>query len=811
MARQDRQTALDKARLQGEYALKKEAMRGANSLTAEQIEGLYRALTVADKALSSLDDAAAKRGTQFSALAGRYDTAVNAGMGAASVRGAVDLARLRVMAPIEFAKAAYLPDFQTLQVVQDAVRGFGSANPKSAQVARPAWQAYLRAVKTGEAGNDLGTYREMVQTYGDPTTLSFGPNEAGLSEEMAGLQQEMATAEANASVFDQAYQGLGESWNTWLSKQRASNPNIDPEADSTYDAFARDTKLDVSVLPKPEAVFVDNIKKVAANPAEYPEVFSDIAESRKRWEGRRTDLEARLDRVGGGEPAKPTASDDTRAMLAGWVRRPDVQWWAKENGFNLGTAEIITPELQKEIDEGRYPNSVFVNGLMYNPSPDDMRAIRFASKQMDIDPQKNVLYAAGLSGRDGPRRIMEVEVAGEAPRAVQMTSYGDEAGGFGTVVRLSDGTYRARKEGDEAWTELPAAAGETLFAQAADISDVDEVIPGVPAKTRTVQMEYRKPMYGKDAEGSVRGVDLETGRTIVIPQEQVVSRTFIGETPLQQTVAERITAAGARRTAKREGLDVSTEAQNEMDIGEKPDPKAVRARAKEVQKGRTGEGPDRAARAAEAAADRADAEVERLSALYQQDRQESPQRAAMTQKALLKAQERAKALRAEATVQVEGAAPPLSTVPDASLYENFQPRTTTSAEQARQGARSAASQSAAQQEVRNLQGGANKPGAEAKGGTGTASGLLTQTQEKRVDDMLMRQPSQIDPLGDARYNPPPAGTTQTFSVTPKSTGTQTSAVVTPTASTTPKQLEAQRKAYLRPISAGGAAKLGMVE
>ena len=789
MARQDRQTALDKARLQGEYALKKEAMRGANSLTAEQIEGLYRALVGVNRAISGLDEASAKRGTQFSALAGRYDTAVNAGMGAASVRGAVDLARLRVMAPIEFAKAAYLPDFQTLQVVQDAVRGFGSANPKSAQVARPAWQAYYNAVKTGAAGNDLGTYREMVFRHGDPTALSFGPNEAGLAEQRDRLQQAMATAEANAFAFDQAYQGLGESWNTWLSKQRATNPNIDPEADSTYDAFARDTQLDVSVLPQPEAVFVDNIKKVAANPAEYPEVFSDIDSSRAEWEKQRDDIQERLDSIGGAEEQTPTASDDTRAMLAGWVRRPDVQWWAKENGFNLGTAEIITPELQKEIDEGRYPNSVFVNGLMYNPSPDDMRAIRFASKQMDIDPQKNVLYAAGLSGRDGPRRIMEVEVAGEAPRAVRMTSYGDEEGGFGTVVRLSDGTYRARKEGDAAWTELPAAAGETLFAQAADISDVDEVIPGVPAKTRTVQMEYRKPMYGKDAEGSVRGVDLETGRTIVIPQEQVVSRTFIGETPLQQTVAERITAAGARRTAKREGLDVSTEAQNEMDIGEKPDPKAVRARAKEVQKGRTGEGPDRAARAAEAAADRADTEVERLSALGVQDvgKRSFVPRLADVQR-IDSARERAATRRAEADA-TDLSTKGLPVVPQRSLYENFQPRTTTSAEQARQGARSTASQGLTPTETVTF-----------AAGQRDLPGKVLPAYIANPQAGMMQSPGfSAETEAPAKPQAPA-----------KSTGTQTSTVVTPTASTTPEQLDAQRKVYLRSRGTGGAAA-GMVE
>jgi hypothetical protein len=801
MARQqDRQTALEKTRLQGEYALKKEAMRGVNSLTAEQIEGLYKALVGVNRAISGLDEQAAKRGSQFSALAGRYDTAVNAGMGAASVRGAVDLARLRVMAPIEFAKAAYMPDFQTLQVVQDAVKGFGSASPKSGQVARAAWQAYLRAVKTGEAGNDLGTYREMVETYGDPTALAFGPNEGGLAEEMAGLKKAMATAEANAAAFDQAYQGLGESWNTWLSKQRATNPNIDPEADSTYDAFVRDTKLDVGILPEPSSGFVDNIKKVATNPAAYPEVFSDIDDSRAEWEKQRDDIQRRLDRVGGAEEQTPTASDDPRAILAGWVRRPDVQWWAKENGFNLGTAEVITPELQKEIDEGRYPNSVFVNGLMYNPSPDDMRAIRFASKQMDIDPQKNVLYAAGLSGRDGPRRIMDVEVTGEAPRAVQMTSYGDEAGGFGSVVRLSDGTYRARKDGDTAWTELPAAAGEQLFAQAADIADVDEVIPGVPAKTRRIQMEYRKPLYGKDPEGSVRGVDLETGRTIVIPQEQVVSRTFVGETPLQQTVAERITAAGARRTAKREGLDVSTEAQNAMDIGEKPDPRAVKARAEEVQKSRTGEGPDRAARAADAAADRAEANMERLDALGVQDvgKRAFVPRLADVQR-IDSARERAATRRAEADA-TDLSTKGLPVVPQRSLYENFQPRTTTAAEQARQGARSTASQGLTPTETVTFAAGQRDlPGkvlpayiANPQAGTMLTAG----------DDYARDWKGQTPPEGVRAPAKPQAPA--------KSTGTQTSAVVTPTASTTPEQLDAQRKVYLRSRGTGGAAA-GMVE
>jgi hypothetical protein len=191
-----------------------------------------------------------------------------------------------------------------------------------------------------------------------------------------------------------------------------------------------------------------------------------------------------------------------REFLAGWIRRPEVRWWAEQNGFKLGTAEPLDPEsaLGREVAAGRYPETLLTNGMLYSMSPDDIRAFRLANAQTQMNPEKNVLRAIGQALK--PKRIVEVEFI---------------------------------------------------------------VSAGVKPKTRTVLLEERKPWYGTDYPGSVRGVNTETGREQYIPPELVASKSYPAGKQKRPSLVELINKMSARGTSKREGHDLVDASQNQPD------------------------------------------------------------------------------------------------------------------------------------------------------------------------------------------------------------------------------------------------------
>lgn len=276
------------------------------------------------------------------------------------------------------------------------------------------------------------------------------------------------------------------------------------------------------------------------------------------------------------------------------MRREDVQEWAKQHGFNLGRAVPVPAgsKLEADIKAGYYPQGSLVNGLLYTSSPDDMRAMRLAYRQMQMDPQKNILYNLGLAGDRTRRGMTEVEVtSGEAPKIVSIGFPTAEGGKDVQVAQLSNGAYAASEDAGATWTALPEADAQTLMKDVAFENVLEPTAaPGIQAPTKKVLIEERGRMYG-DPMGSIRGVDRTPGsptfnRPIVLTGEEVVRRTRLGEERYRKPLGETVGGITAGMTEKREGFaPVDTMAEwNAQDIGKAPVPSAERARAETTRK-----------------------------------------------------------------------------------------------------------------------------------------------------------------------------------------------------------------------------------
>jgi hypothetical protein len=444
------------------------------------------------------------------------------------------------------------------------------------------------------SANVLGSYEWMVDTYGDPSYL--GVNDGPLRDKLAEVLQKREVEQKNAAEFDTSLEKIGTSWATFLR----NNPGLDPEADSTYEVFQRDAPIDLSIIPGAGSAFMQNIEAVAKNPEAHPDFFSDIDARDKTSNEEQKRYEELLKGVGSvldvdGSPGGNEAEDESmRAFLAAWVRRDDVKWWAEKNGFELGKAEPIDPESDfgKEVAAGRVPGQMIVNGMLYRQRPDDIRAFRLAHAQVEQDPEDSIFRALGLAHKTGPRRIVEVEEIVEPGKPVKLVKQGLHENG---VVALdSEGNFHWSTDDGKTWSAIDKGAGQNMMveAEAADLVDTTPVdLPGATSKpvTRTRQLEYREPIYKRDAPNSVRGVDPATGEEVYIPPEKVAKQTFPGGAPAKgATLVDRINQVSAKRTMKKageQGFELTPE-MNETAPGPAPTPaqkKETKAAAEQMR------------------------------------------------------------------------------------------------------------------------------------------------------------------------------------------------------------------------------------
>ena len=596
--------ALTAAQRQAELKMKLQ-----NNLTEVEFEAYKSALGLSIKGQSDLSKERARRGTKITEAIANYERALNSGLPAAKAKALVDLTRIELEMPLKFAAAAYAPNNAVIsavnQVVPPDLMRAGTAEATAA--AKRAWQTFFMLPGSRD-GNMLGTYRAMVEIYGEPKTDYYGPNEGRIAEAARDYFAVKQTAEQNALNFEAQMNTarlVTDSWDTFLAKT-----GLNSEDPQTLELFLNERKDLAAMLPTESAPFIGQLRQMVQNPEANKAFFSDIDAQIQSFAEKEDEYLGYLRGEGGAETQRKRTDLE---KLVGWLQRSDVQAWAKEWGMNLGTVQPVTPEIQKLIDAGQIPKESLVNGMLYTPAPDDMRAARLALRQLERDPQKNVLYQMGLTRQAGPRTVVEIEEivtpAGVRPKGVETRTVTGKDGKPARIVKLDDGSYAiAPAEKGATYARLSAQDGAKLFdaAPADTAKKFDEPvelngIEGTPAQTRTRRLQAQGPEYSRDPTGAQRGIDLDTGEMVVIAPEKIASREVTHLGTKGKTLGERFLERRAAVTKKKAGIDISEEAINEMDIGPEASKKQIEQSNKEYREAAEG--------AMEDAAERADAKA----------------------------------------------------------------------------------------------------------------------------------------------------------------------------------------------------------
>lgn len=526
-----------------------------------QLSG-QRADLVAEKADASKDLKLAA----LSTIKG-VESSMKSGSEAARMRGLVDLHKLLVESPTAFAKAAYLPDRALLDRIVLGLPEPGQSEAEESNRRRAAWQAFYTQVQP-DAGNVLGTYRAMQEQFGSDEGV-IEPGNTALTKKRQMVAEKLATEEAAAAQFDRTIRAFTERpvvYAEWAAEQ-----GLDPESDEARRKFAVDMGLDTLLPAVQESGFISRLK----NTVEDPKAFEDELARSDVGEGIAA-IDKELDYLKGllpGERGEGPTADTDRDKLAAWIGREDTRWWAEQHGLKLGQTVPLTPELQKEIDEGKYPGSVYTKYGVYLPRPDDMVAYRRAKAEQNRRPERQILRAFG-TGR-GAQSVVEVDLKppdelvakAKGPRLSEVAIYPGEGGAPAAVGKLADGTYVGSAD-MSTWKPIPeeaAAAIEGLSFQPV----TDEQYPlAKPLPTKTVRGVRRLSQYG-DAPGSVRFVNPDTGKEEYIAPEDIAEKREPGLAPgaRRPQPLDAVRKAQAQGVLKRTGL---TEEQPEPTLRQEP-------------------------------------------------------------------------------------------------------------------------------------------------------------------------------------------------------------------------------------------------
>ncbi len=547
--------------------------------TQSVLDALGAQITESRKEESKLSQQRAERASKAGQLASQYLRSQTAGTDAARIRAFVDLSRAAKRDRIDFAKAAYTPDQALFRGILNQIPEYekGSVSGSSAEIARRAWAAYFNAV--GAEGADvLGNIEEMYRRFGNPKGL-FSSGEA-FYDRSQRIQDVRNRAESNVKAFEAATKGFSDSWEQFLSE----NPGLDPESEDTIRQYMNAKQISVDELPASDPTFNNFLQGVAKNPEENPAFFGDIDTRVKELKAEREGLLGEMRKpigVKGEEPVPVEPELTEREKLVGWLQQEDTRDWAQSHGFRLGTVREPTAKELADIEAGKLPRDYLVKGMVYNPSPDDMQAVRFAERQMKMKPQEDVLYRLGLRGDRTRRGTAEITVD-ETPAVEGASRYKTEDDKEGVLVRLADGSYAASTDGDN-WFELPQAGGDAIVStQKLELAPPPDpqMLRGLRSKTYTV--EEQGWIYGRDL-GTATGIDRTPGsptfgQRVSFPKERVVSRERIGLERVRPTLAEKMDLRLAQRR------EAERQAEERELIGPKASRAAVRERAETAKR-----------------------------------------------------------------------------------------------------------------------------------------------------------------------------------------------------------------------------------
>ena len=514
------------------------------TVTANVIKSLASIAGQKAKAYTALSGETADLKGRMIETIGRFQGQQRAGEGAQRMRSLVEMSKLMVNAPVDFAKAAYAPDESILRDVRMAANPTGDANATNPETGIPqkAWQTFY-TIATPGAGNLWGTYKAMESAYGkDTNALTYDGN---LASRRQTVMAQIDTEKGAAEGFQERYRALMDingAWENFLAR----NPQLDPNAEATYDAFSADHGIKDRLPKVQDTAFIQQLQKtVADTDTGRNDLYrEDALAGIKGLDAEAEFLRSMLPKDGDGQPG-PT-EDTERDLMAAWLKRPDVQAWAKANGLQVGRVEEVTQKQKDDIAAGKIPASTVTKYGMYTEGPDDDKAVNFAYAQMERSPTRNLFRRAGLTRAGGPQTAVEVEVG------VDPTPYRDpENGKF----------YKDAKTGKY------VPFDQVTVDDQGNLLGVVEVAEPPPVKTfRGV----KRPMYVNDAVGSVRFVDEATGEEAYIAPEHIrrVNEPNVRSDASRPSIGSAIGKAVAKGAVKKAGLG---EDENEMDIGEKPD------------------------------------------------------------------------------------------------------------------------------------------------------------------------------------------------------------------------------------------------
>ena len=569
-----------------------------NVLRANIIRALERIAGNRQEALTKLSGEIAETKRSYADAAARYYGSTGAGKEAARMRAFVDMSELAVTAPLDFAKAAYAPDTAILDYVQKEANPNNDASTTDAttQIPQKAWKAFYSKV-VPEAGNLRGTYDAMESRYGKDTYSLATDRDLG--GRRAAVLDKIERENKGADVWEKSYAsfaGVKGDYDTFV-KERGADPNDSETLKAFYNSAGMAARLPLLEDP----AFIGQLTAVVQAPRSLEqELFLEVGRSGV------TGLDEEAKFLRGMLPkddASTTAdtADTERDLLASWIKRPDVQWWAKQNNLNLGTTKELTEQMKADIAAGKFPGSVYTKYGVYIPGPDDLKARQFAKGQLNRDPSKNLFRALGIGrggGGSGPQTIVEVTV-GKDPALYKDPDSGKfyrnpETGKYiplaelekhtrpiyayenGHVAQRADGVYVWSTDEGETWSPIAKSAGEKMVARAASTPGPMTAVVGMEATDEPPPEDtyrgVRKRATYRDVEGSVRFVNEETGDEEYITPDIIrgVSEPGLRADASRPSLARTLRRAVTKGAAERQGFE-GPEQEHQDVPGEKPD------------------------------------------------------------------------------------------------------------------------------------------------------------------------------------------------------------------------------------------------
>lgn len=401
-------------------------------------------------------------------------------------------------------------DMNTIQRIEDKVRAtLPGVREDDRTFRRMMWQTFAEEFRTPEVNpNTLGTFQYIQDNYTWEddfiTERDAVWDKYQRITQMADIQSQHV--ERASAVREQALglyektQGNPEELQQYLNQFPLLG---DSATMNEIERFARD-KADVATQAT----------------GETKETLDAIRERRKQLQS--------------GEAKGETERD----MIARIIAKPGVQWWAEQNGFELG--KVIPAEEGKD-----YPNGVKTPVGIYIPGPDDTEALKFADKQMARRADQDFWPWQHRRLR-GERPVYgQVEVkrgsVSDASFEVDGSYYFQEADGkrkYYTPQEIADLRHAAKEQGVSD-REAYQALGVQV-AKEGPTKDTTQVVTG----------KMLAPRYG-DPVGTVR-MSTRDGEVVFKPEDIVGEPLVTAGGGEPQTVGRFIEVLKGRVATNRE-------------------------------------------------------------------------------------------------------------------------------------------------------------------------------------------------------------------------------------------------------------------